>query len=188
MKYILSLFVCISIISVVNAQDVKLPEKPKNRTHFRDYSIQSSGYWSTIEAFGGATVMLKRHNIASIGATWVNGYRFNEYLKVGIGFGVKYIINNNKVRRSSIPWTFPILADVRGNIISQQDRGAIPYWSLDVGGELRGGFLFSPTIGYRFGQDRKSLTIGICYQLTHTYTKNDNELLNGLLAKIGYEF
>lgn len=185
--FYLSCFLCLS--TLVEAQEIRLPERPQNRTTYRDYSVQSSGYWNSVEFFGGSTVMFNRKNAANVGLTWVNGYRFNEFLKVGVGIGGRYYINNDNLRTSSTEWTFPIFADVRGNIISQQDRGAVPYWSIDLGGEINGGVYFSPSLGYRFGADRSSLTLGIAYQLMQTDTwKKKNECLNGVVAKIGYEF
>ena len=174
---------------VMFAQEVRLPELPNNRTHYTDYNDKESGYWGSISANTSSTLMFKRKNMQNVGADWVNGYRFNEFLRVGLGVGLRYYVNNDHVRRSDIAWSFPIYVDVRGNIISQQDRGAVPYWSVDLGGEIRGGLYFSPTLGYRFGTQRGSLLLGVSYTLWQADTwKKDNESISGVSLKVGYEF
>ncbi|MCD8290912.1 MAG: hypothetical protein LUC91_05360 [Prevotella sp.] len=184
--FLLSFVFCATIIY---AQEVRLPELPKNRTHYTDYNIKESGYWTTITANVTTTLRFNHKNMQNIGADWINGYRFNEFLRVGIGLGLRYYINNDHVRSSDVAWTFPIFADIRGNIISQQDRGAVPYWSVDLGGEVRGGIYFSPTIGYRFGTQRGSFLVGISYTLQQSDTwKKSDECYSGVSIKLGYEF
>lgn len=189
-KIFLFLALALTVCYPTKAQDnIKLPERPKNRTNYTDYSVKVTGYWTAVELNGGSTTMFNRKNIQPIEIRWINGYRFNEFLKAGIGVGGKYFINNDKVRSSSIPWTFPVFLDLRGNIISQQDRGAVPYWSLDAGAEIRGGFYFSPTLGYRIGEPRNSFLIGITYSLSTQDTwKKDNENIHSVSLKLGYEF
>lgn len=171
------------------AQEVRLPELPNNRTHYTDYNDKENGYWGAISANTSSTLMFKRKNMQNVGADWVNGYRFNEFLRVGLGVGLRYYINNDHVRRSDIAWSFPIYADVRGNIISQQDRAAVPYWSVDLGGEICGGLYFSPTLGYRLGTQRGSLLLGVSYTLQQADTwKKNHESINGVSLKVEYEF
>ncbi len=171
------------------AQDVTLPERPQNRRNYRDYSLEESGYWTAIEGTVGSTAMFNRKNMPFGGVSWINGYRFSEFLRVGIGIGFKYHLNNDKVKSSSIPWSFPIFADVRGNIVSQQDRSSVPYWSVDLGGEIRGGLYFTPTIGYRLGMSRSCFLLGIGYKFTQSDTwRKGNEGLNSIVIKLGYEF
>lgn len=175
--------------TVWSQNDITLPERPKGRTHYTDYSTKENGYWTTVELNVSSTTMFNRKNMQPMNVSWINGYRFNEFLKAGIGFGSKYFIRNDKMRLSSIPWTFPIFLDMRGNIMSQQDRGAVPYWSVDIGGEIRGGFLFSPSLGYRFGASRSSFLIGISYTLSQYDTwRKSNESIHGMSLKLGYEF
>ncbi len=166
-----------------------MPELPKNRTHYREYKEATSGYWSAVTLNGTTTTKINRKNMQNVGLDWINGYRFNEFIRVGIGIGARYYVNNDNVRRNGTAWSFPLFADIRGNIISQQDRGSVPYWSVDMGGEFRGGFYFSPTLGYRFGGPRSSLLLGLSYTLQQFDTwKKDNECISGISLKIGYEF
>ncbi|MCD7714399.1 MAG: hypothetical protein LUI08_05700 [Prevotella sp.] len=184
--FLLSLVFC---ALVGYAQEVRLPDLPKNRTRYTDYREETSGYWSAITVNGATTTMFNRKNMQNVGADWVNGYRFSEFLRVGIGAGVRYYINNDNVRRKDVSWSFPIFADVRGNFISQQDRGSVPFWSVDLGGEFHGGVYFSPTLGYRFGAPRGCFILGISYTLQQFDTwRKDNEPISGVSLKLGYEF
>ncbi len=186
-KFILTTLVLFA--TAVSAQDVVLPDMPKGRTHYTDYRTKDNGYWSAITANISTSTMFNRKNIQNAGADWINGYRFNEFIRIGAGVGLRYYINNDNLRVSDIEWTFPIFADIRGNIISQQDRSAVPFWSVDIGGEIRGGIYFSPTLGYRFGTQRGSVIVGLSYTLQqHDTYKKENENISGVSLKVGYEF
>jgi len=171
------------------AQKVKLPDLPKHRSNYTDFEDRETGYWSAIDINASSTVLFKRSNMQNIGAEWINGYRFNEFLKVGIGVGAHYYLNNNNLRTDDVAWSFPLFIDVRGNINSQQDRGSVPYWAVDLGGEIHGGVYFSPTLGYRFGTQRGSFLIGVSYTFQqHDTWKKENENISGVSFKFGYEF
>ncbi len=190
MKKILTVILIMTFATSLYAQDnIRLPERPKNRTQYRDLTVQEHGYWTAVELGGGMTTMFNRSNMAMVDLDWVNGYRFSEFFRAGVGLGVKYLFNNDKVRTSSVAWVFPVYVNARGNFISQQDRGSVPFWSVNVGGEFRGGFLFAPTLGYRFGASRHSFTLGVGYTLSQydTYKKN-NEMIGTIHLKVGYEF
>lgn len=185
--FLLSLAFCAATIYA--QEGVRLPALPQNRTHYTDYKETTSGYWSAVTANAATTVTINRKKMQNVGADWVNGYRLSEFIRVGVGVGLRYYINNDNVRRSDVAWSFPIFADARGNIISQQDRSAVPYWSVDLGGEFHGGLYFSPTLGYRFGGLRSCFILGISYTLQQFDTwKKDNELIGGINLKVGYEF
>lgn len=189
-KNILLLVCCFLLCLTANAQErnIILPEKP-NRTNYTDYSNNDAGYWGALELSGGSMFDVGKRDLPETSFAVVNGFRFNEFLRIGIGLGVKYYVNNNDVRTNSQSWTFPLYADVRGNIVSQYSRTVVPYWSVDMGSEIRGGFFFSPTIGMRFGQKRSSFLLGLSYEYTqvNTYSK-DNEGRNVMMLKLGYEF
>lgn len=184
--YLLSLaFLAIT----VSAQDVILPDLPKDRTQYVDYETKADGYWTSVAANLSSTTLFQRKNILFTGAEWINGYRFNEFIRAGVGIGLRYYICSSRLRTSDFPWTFPLFLDVRGNIVSQQDRSAVPFWAVDIGGEMRGGFYFSPTLGYRFGTQRKSFILGLSYTLQqHDTYKKKNENISGVSLKLGYEF
>lgn len=171
-----------------SSNGVILPQKP-HVSGFVDHGDLDCGYFVAIEANGGSTVMFKRRNTPFIGADVVNGYRFNEYLRVGVGLGAKVYTNNDEVRKSSIPWTFPIYADVRGNMVSQRSRSVVPYWNLNIGTECRDGFFFSPIIGLRVGENRSSFLIGVGYSYNQMETfRSSSEGRDLVVLKLGYEY
>ncbi len=171
------------------AQDIKLPQKPKT-ANYKDYSTEETGFWCAAEVDAGSTVEFTGPNAQMTSATYTGGYMFNQYLKAGIGFGVKYYFRNNEaLRNTSIKCSFPIYANARGNIISQDYRTAVPFWSFSIGGAIRDGFFFSPTIGYRFGETRNSWLVGICYTFSEIPSYPDcDKYANAFTLKLGYEF
>lgn len=169
-------------------QTVRLPEKPKQGyTHHSDLD---KGFWCSIEAEGGSSVFIEKRNMQVGGARFTAGYRFNEYLKVGAGFGGRYYFNNNDVRRKrDSGFTLPLYADLRGNFISQRNRDVVPYWNVSVGGAVWDGFFFSPTIGLRFGEERDSWLLGLSYSFNNIQAAPGNSKeANFLLLRVGYEF
>ena len=189
-KELLCLAIAACGITATYAQErnIKLPQQPK-RAAYSDYKNADTGFWCAAELSGGSTTMFKRHNMPFAGFNVINGYRINEFLRTGIGFGAKYYINNDDVHSSSIPWTFPVYLDIRGNIISQEDRTIVPYWAFDIGAEMRDGFFCSPTVGLRIGEKRSSLLLGISYSYNEMKThKEKRESRNLLSLKLGYEF
>ena len=191
MKKTLLLIACALLCMTAYAQEnqvTRLPEKP-NRTAYKDYTQSQGGYWFSVEGFGGTMADPNEKNIQYIGADFVNGYRFSEFLRAGVGVGMKYYFGSDKVRTSSVSWGFPLYIDLRGNIISQNDREAVPFWSVETGTEIRSGFFFSPLIGLKIGEQRSSFTVGISY----TYFKmdtwaKDGDSRNMVSLKVGYEF
>lgn len=187
---------CIAAIAALGAsglsaqdREVRLPERPAHRGAYTDYSVKEQGYWTAIEAAGGSSALFHRRNLQPISVSWINGIRMSEYLRFGLGIGAKYYINGSDVLRSDDEWRFPLYLDVRGNFISQQDREAVPYWSIDAGAELRGGMFASPTLGYRFGTPRGSVLLGLSFCVFTADTwKKDNELLSSWSLRFGYEF
>ena len=86
----------------------------------------------------------------------VAGYRFNEYVRVGLGLGARYYFDNNKVRSTLSEWAFPIFLNVRGNFIPTRYRDVVPYYSFDIGVTVRDGFMLRPTVGLRVGRERSA--------------------------------
>ena len=83
----------------------------------------------------------------------------------------------------------PIYANVRGNIISQDNRSVVPYWSFNIGGAIRDGFLVSPTIGIRVGEQRNAFIAGISYGYNEIKGyENGKKGINFVLMRLGYEF
>lgn len=190
MKRIILLFSVMLLAVGADAQNdgVRLPQRPKT-SGYKDYSSEQKGFWCSVELDAGSSVRFNGKNIQQAQVTYTAGYRFCEYLRVGLGFGGRYYFNNADVRGTDVDWSFPIYANVRGNIISQDNRTAVPFWSFNIGGVVRDGFYMSPTIGYRFGEQRNSFIIGLSYSLENLYVApGKREAENFVLLKLGYEF
>ena len=186
--FMLTLAAAFFCTTALAQQTVRLPEKPKHGyTHHSDVD---KGFWCSIEAEGGSSVYVEKRNMQVAGARFTAGYRFNEYLKVGAGFGGRYYFHNNDVRRKrDSGFTLPLYADIRGNFISQRNRDVVPYWSVNVGGAVWDGFFFSPTIGLRFGEERDSWLLGLSYSFnTIQAAPHNGKEANFLLLRVGYEF
>ena len=184
------IFIAFGICNYIAAQeDVKLPEKP-NRAKYVDYSTKDKGFWCAVEAEVGSSVVFNSTNAQRAGISYTGGYYFNEFLKVGVGIGANYYFNNNdNLRDTGIEWTMPIFANIRGNIISQESREMVPFWSFSAGGAIRDGLFLSPAIGLRFGELRNAFLLGLGYTLSEIDAKpGKSKATSFFTLKLGYEF
>lgn len=169
-------------------RDVKLPEKPNN-SGYRDYQSQESGFWCSFEADGGSSIMEGRRNMQYADVTFSGGYRLNEYLRLGVGFGGRMYVNNAKVRQTDSKFGVPVFAAARGNFISAYDRDGVPFWSVRLGGIIKEGIYFSPSVGYSFGGIRNNFQVGIAYDLINPKDfTGDRRIYSGFSLRLGYEF
>ncbi len=177
--------VCIS----AQERNIKMPQVPKQE-NYTDYSLKDKGYWWSMDI--AISPSLKFHETSAWTSTFsfVNGYRFNDYLKLGIGVGAMYYFaNNDKLRNTDIKWAMPIFVNARGNFISQETREIVPFWSVDVGDVIRDGFLISPSIGCRIGERRSAFIVSIGYSYREINVKQESEKGRSFATfKIGYEF
>lgn len=165
---------------------IRMPEEPVHRTNIAE---ADRGYWCSIELGGGSTTMEGTKNVALAGAAFTNGYRFNQYLKAGVGIGVLYYPNNSNVRAPKAHLAMPLFVNARGNILSDEIRRVVPYWSVNVGAALPDGFFLTPGVGLRIGEKRSALLIGINYTFRHLDAKlGRTENYSGVMLKLGYEF
>ena len=173
------------------AQSVLLPQEAKNPS-FRDYSLEQSGFWCSVEGTVASSFIFDRRNLQRAIIAFTCGYRFNEYLRVGVGMGGNcYFNGNKKVRGDYNMFTMPVFLDFRGNILSQEVRELVPYWSLDVGANFGEGFFVSPTIGMRIGQRRNSFLLGLNYTLGEMKTPFRDlypSNIHYIGLRLGYEF
>ena len=133
--------------------------------------------------------MEKKKNVAMGGANYTAGYRFNQYLKVGAGLGVLYYPNSKNVRDTKNHLAMPLFVNARGNILSDDIRRTVPYWSVNVGTSLPDGFFLTPSVGLRIGEKRNAFLVSVGYTLRHlkAYSENTTDY-SGALLKLGYEF
>jgi hypothetical protein len=83
---------------------------------------------------------------------------------------------------------------VRGNFIPTQYRSVVPYYSFSIGGSIRDGFFFRPTVGLRIGQQRSAFLVSLSYvgQSMKGYKWNKElkyvDYVSFISLGIGYEF
>ena len=200
-KTLLSLLLLLTVGQVFAQRPVRLPERPTNRPAYRDHAELDNGFWCAVEANGGTSILFKDgvDDAQRAGLSFTGGYMVNEFLKLGLGIGGNcYVNNNDQLRNTSIKWTMPLFIDLRGNMLSQEVRNFVPYWSVDIGGAIRDGFFFSPTIGMKFGEKRDSWLLGLNYNIQQikNWTKDNRnangqttpEMVSFVSIKVGYEF
>ena len=154
-------------------QNVKLPEKPK-RAKYVDYSIKETGWWCAAQLGGGYSTTTERF----FGQfDFVNGYRFSEFLKVGVGVSPRIGLR-----------TIPIYAQARGNFISQEDTMFAFFWNADLGYAINGGIYVSPSVGAKFGGIRHNFLVSIHYALEGQRHEVSDKPLHLVGLRIGYEF
>lgn len=189
MKKHLLIIAAILGLAVTASAQVRLPEKPTRVSSHTDYQVKESGYW-----FGALLDGYFASNGRSIGGAAqfniLNGYRFSEFLRVGIGIAPRYYFYGNAdfCGQNGQPFSVPIYADVRGNINAQADAMFAFCWSADAGYTINEGVYLSPFIGVHVGDIRHNFTAGISYVFQgHNVVGYDRPIhLVGL--RLGYEF
>ena len=176
----------------------RLPEVDATQ-QYREYRTLDRGFFIAAELSGGYSCRISNPNLGYAELDAVAGYRFNEFLQVGAGVGARYYFNNDEVRYTTIKWAAPLFINVRGNIIPHQYRKVVPYYSVDMGGTFRDGFMFRPSVGLRIGQPRSAFLVGLAYMAQgmdtagwtgegHRVKYKENSVVSFITLKIGYQF
>ena len=189
--FLLGLMLLVGVGQTMAQNDVRLPQRP-NRPAYHDHTQLDNGFWCAVEAQGGSSVICDKTNAVRAGASFIGGYMFNEFFKIGMGLGGNcYLTHNDVMRDNDVAWTLPVYVDMRGNFASQEVRNCVPYWSLDFGAAVNDGVFLSPTVGLRFGEKRNSWLLGVSY----TVSQIDNNKVTGypssvsfVSLKAGFEF
>ncbi len=150
----------------IGSSDVTMPKNPK-RPKYQDYEDTERGYWCAVEIWGGGAVDFGgKPNMCNIDLHFINGFRINEWIRLGVGLGFRYYLgdltyktngntydepisskyrwtdpNNPKESVGGNQWAIPLYLDLRGNIMSMATRRCVPYWSFDVGYTFTGKFV-----------------------------------------------
>ena len=189
MKKVFMLLLMFAVFANIYAQErvIRMPEPPTRSQNIADED--NVKFWCAIEVGGGSTAMENMKNVAMAGASYVGGYRFNQYLKVGAGLGVLYYPNSSNVRDTKNHLAMPLFVNARGNILSDDTRRTVPYWSVNVGTTIPDGFFLTPSIGLRIGEKRNAFLVSVGYTLRHlkAYPEHTTNY-SGALLKFGYEF
>ncbi len=163
-----------------NHKDYTLPSEPK-RSRYIDFPSQDRGLWFAVQA----TPAINSIDSFSAQVDLIAGYRTGEWLRIGAGISPKYSSGKNAM-------VLPVYLDLRGNLISQESRMAVPYWSFDAGYTFGGNYAYrglylSPTVGVRVGMPRNNFIAGITYIMQHI---GPGSFLpsHGVGLRVGYEF
>lgn len=158
---------------------------------------KDNGFWWSAELSAAYSCRILHSNFGFAELDATAGYRFNEFARLGFGIGARCYFDNNKVRYNKDSWGFPIYVNVRGNLISTAQRDFVPYYSVDMGGTVRDGFLMRPTIGVRIGQNRSAMLVGLSYVGQHLKSFDYNNagqlikkgrFVSFISLRVGYEF
>lgn len=185
-KILTLLLFTIAICAGAQEREIKMPNDPSRNSNIAE---MEQGFWCSIEIGGGSTAMEGRKNIAMAGAEFTGGYRLSQYLRAGVGIGVLYYPNNDNVRDKKSHLAMPLYINARGNMLSEEYRRTVPYWSVNVGTTLPDGFFFSPAVGLRIGEKRNAFLISVGYTLRKfSVPESKDDSFSGALLKLGYEF
>lgn len=191
MKQILLTSIAAAFAMLASAQErvIKMPTPP-SQENYSEFSLKNEGFWWSVDA--GVSPSLKFHekSLWSANFSFVGGYRFDDYLRIGLGIGSEYYFaNNDNVRDTDIRWAMPLFVNARGNFMSQEVREIVPFWSVDLGGAFRDGFLFTPSIGCRIGERRSAFIASIGYSYRGIKAKEGQGSGRSFaVLKLGYEF
>lgn len=187
----------IEVRNVEKDAEIIAPEA-SSKAEYTDYANQEKGWYCAVDFSGAASVSRSIPVMGELELSFTNGYRFNEYLKVGVGVGIRSYLgaNSTEQRDSKLDgnWVIPLFANVRGDFLPQGQRMFTPYWSFDTGYTFGDGFFFTPTLGVKFGGVRNSVVLGISYmgqmidKTPAGASSPSSFYTNFLCARIGYEF
>ncbi len=186
-KQILIIAALLSVAVTTFAQ-ITLPEQPKRAKHI-DYSLRESGYWIAVQLSPAFATTGKEQALA-LQCDIIDGYRFSEFLKVGIGISPRLYTNTSPsfCGKNGRPFSLPIYADVRGNFTPQADAMFAICWSADIGYAINEGFYASPFIGIRTGGIRHNFIAGLSYSFQSHSVNDSNNPIHLVGLRIGYEF
>ena len=179
----------------IGSTEVKTPKEPKG-AQYVDYSDLDKGWWCAAEAHIGGLWYDEDYGTGIFSLTFTNGYRFSEYLKIGVGIGARYNLNNDpdytlyrNIHKIKAPMSVPLFVNLRGNIISQKSRMCVPFWNADIGYAILDNFFFNAGVGFRVGAKRNNFAMSANFigQMVN-YKLGDTDFGSGILLKIGYEF
>lgn len=173
------LFLCVPALA--QDREITLPEKP-NTVKYVDYSLKNTGYWFSVMPSAGYASC--EDTISWVGQIdFLNGYRFSEYLKVGVGVSPRYYISKDVPQQ----FTVPVFAVVQGNMMSQYYSMFSPWWNVQAGYSIKEGPMASAGIGIKTGGIRSNFVMALNFTVqSRNYLDCPTMCIYSL--KIGYEF
>ena len=105
-----------------------LPDEPK-RAKYIDFPSLDQGLWFAAQATG-AMAFGQSASFPIAQVDLIGGYRFNEVIKLGLGISPRLALAGAPgYGFSGGAVSLPVYLDVRGNVISQESRMSVPWWS-----------------------------------------------------------
>lgn len=183
----------IEVREVASGSSLAMPQDP-DRKPYVDFSSQHKGWWCAAELNSGAMFLPEVAGMEEV--AFVNGYRFSEYIRIGVGVAARltYVMPS---QFENVSVAVPVYFDARGNFISQYSRNYSPYWQVDLGYAFDAsnpadaanlsGFFFSPTLGMKIGGWRHNFLVGISY-VGQMFNAGGAKLANAVCLRLSYEF
>ncbi len=169
----------------------RIPTVGKDPTQ-NQLSQTETGFWISAEVMGGYSAHLYGHNMGVTEFDVTAGWRFSEFLRIGIGTGLRYYIDSKDIRRHSSGFGMPLFVAARGNMVYGKYRNVVPYWGVEFGGAFPDGIMFRPTVGLRFGAPRQAWLLGVSYMAQNVAVAplgvKEKRLSNFFMLRVGYEF
>ncbi|MBG0859396.1 MAG: hypothetical protein IQL11_07810 [Bacteroidales bacterium] len=139
---------------------VKEPVKVRT-TKSGDGSGLKPGYKGIVEL--GYQLGVGEYTLDRLKLNIINGYQISTYLSVGLGTGLRYYLNSNKV-------LIPVFADFRANFMN---KNLSPYFSFGIGYSLDAdyhfegaGMIINPAAGVNYKiSDKLTMNFGLGYEL-----------------------
>lgn len=184
--FLTAIFSGIAAFSQENA--VRLPAVP-NKHDYVQYSEKNNGFWCSAGVTAGYSITSGK-GACEVSADFIGGYRFNEYVRLGMGVSPRFLVASHRdFPKSGQSVECPLYFDVRGNFLPQDQRMFSPYWSFDAGYTFNCGAYASPTLGLKFGGLRNDFLIGLSYVMQqYVYKEDCMGIRNMICLKLAYEF
>lgn len=177
--------------------DVRMPHEGNLGVKLHDYAKYDRGFFCAGEFSGAYSPSASEKSLTFTELDFVGGYRFNEYIRTGLGLGARWYINPGNYRAMNHDWGMALFVNARGNMIPNEYHDVVPFWSVDFGGVFPDGVMFRPAVGIRVGQQRSAFIVSLGYVLQQIRTyKNpsegnfdiDHKARSFMTLKLGYEF
>lgn len=183
----LVILVCLLLPAAAFSQEIKEPGEP--RLQYLNIAEFDRGFWFSVDAEYGGTLMQLQQNTSMLGLNATMGYRFSQFLKIGAGLGALYYMNNDNIRKDKRRFVLPLYANLRGNFLNDDIYHVTPYWSVNVGAVVGDGFFASPMVGVRLGEKRSAfiLAVGYSFRMLNALPELTDKY-HGMFVKLGYEF
>lgn len=129
----------------------------------------TSGFYWAIDLNGAYSIRLKsyKHNFTLAEMTGSAGYKFNQYVSLGVGAGYRHYIGPfPRVKGRGHHYSIPVFVDSRGNFIDQEGHRCVPCWGMEVGGAFHDGFLCRPQAGVKWPARGNRPDVRLCVTWT----------------------